>query len=243
MNKKKRHLELRDKREKEEFRRFPVEELRVVREDEGQKIVGYAAVFDKWSEDLGGFREKIRKGAFAKSLEKDDVRALWNHNSDFVLGRNKNGTLILEEDKRGLRVEIDPPKGGFFDGFLESIERGDVSQMSFGFYTVSDEWNYNEGTKKIAERELIEAELFDVSPVTYPAYPQTKVAVRSAVDEILHKVESGNELSEEDQAQVQSAIDKLQASLPVPDAPPEEGNDPVSQDLNTKIALEIESEM
>ncbi|MBF8255863.1 MAG: phage prohead protease, family, partial [Anaerolineales bacterium] len=93
-------------------RRFvPSAELRVDDggEGEGPKIKGLAAVFNKLSEDLGGFREKIAPGAFAKTLKEADVRALWNHNPDFVLGRNKAGTLDLEETERGLSVVNEPP--------------------------------------------------------------------------------------------------------------------------------------
>lgn len=95
-------------------------------------LAGYAAVFGEWSEDLGGFRERIAPGAFQNTLS-GDVRALWNHDPAFVLGRTTNGTLRLAEDDRGLRVEIDPPAGALFDSFLENVRRGDVTPMSFGF--------------------------------------------------------------------------------------------------------------
>lgn len=186
MSKKKRR-ELRETDERFERRYFDVSELRVVRsddEDEPVKIIGHAAVFDQWSEDLGGFREKIRPGAFRKSIGHDDIRCLWNHNSDYVLGRNKiSKTLVLDEDERGLAIECTPPDTQYARDFLMSIERGDVNQMSFGFYTIKDEWEYvsDEDWKAggLDERELIECELFDVSPVTYPAYPQTDVALRT----------------------------------------------------------------
>lgn len=147
---------------------------------EPSRIVGHAAVFNALSEDLGGFREKIAPGTFAKTIKADDIRALFNHDSAFVLGRNKAGTLDLEEDREGLAISIDPPDTTFARDLLVSIERGDISQMSFGFRTVSDEWADQD--KQTPVRTLTEVRLLDVSPVTFPAYPQTDVALR-ALDE------------------------------------------------------------
>jgi HK97 family phage prohead protease len=138
-------------------------------------LAGYAAVFGEWSEDLGGFRERIAPGAFEAALT-GDVRALWNHDPAFVLGRTTNGTLRLAEDGRGLRVEIDPPEGSLYAGFLENVRRGDVSQMSFGFSVIEDEKSYGEKGERL--RLLKEVRLYEVSPVTFPAYPQTAVNVR-----------------------------------------------------------------
>lgn len=138
-------------------------------------LSGYAAVFGEWSEDLGGFRERIAPGAFQAALT-GDVRALWNHDPAFVLGRTTNGTLRLAEDDRGLRVEIDPPEGPLYAGFLENVRRGDVSQMSFGFSVIEDEKSYDEDGQRL--RLLKEVRLYEVSPVTFPAYPQTEVNLR-----------------------------------------------------------------
>lgn len=148
-----------------------------VRADEGQPpmMVGYAAVFNQWSEDLGGFRERIAPGAFKRTLE-SDVRALWNHDPNFVLGRTLNGTLRLEEDARGLKVEITPPAGGIYDGFMANVKRGDVSQMSFAFSVVKDDRQKDERGNNV--RVLQEVRLHEVSPVAFPAYPMTEVAVR-----------------------------------------------------------------
>lgn len=147
-------------------------------EEGGRKIVGYAAVFNRRSQDLGGFVEVIRPGAFTEAIQTDDVRGLWNHDANFVLGRNKSGTLRLVEDDIGLRYEIDAPDTQTIrDLVMAPMERGDVDQSSFGFMTVSDEWRHEDGQ---LVRELIKCGLFDVSPVTYPAYLDTKSAVRSA---------------------------------------------------------------
>lgn len=170
-----------------ERRNFIVDELRIKKDDETRKIEGHAAVFDKLSEDLGFFREKIAPGAF-KNADKNDVRALFNHDPNFVLGRNTSGTLRLEEDKTGLKVEIDPPDTTFARDLAVSIERGDISQMSFGFRVVKEKWEHGkDGDLDI--RTLTEVELFDVSPVTFPAYPQTDVGVRnlSEIAESRHK--------------------------------------------------------
>jgi len=166
---------------KPERRIYPVSEIRIQRKDESDppKIVGYAAVFDSLSEDLGGFREKIAPGAFKRSLSRgDDVRALFNHDANYVLGRSLSNTLSLQEDKKGLRIEIDPPDTQFSHDLMVSIGRGDISQMSFGFYTKSDTWEESEDKKDVT-RTLNEVDLVDVSPVTFPAYPETQVALRS----------------------------------------------------------------
>ncbi|MDD5618336.1 MAG: HK97 family phage prohead protease [Candidatus Omnitrophica bacterium] len=161
---------------KREYRTY---EFELRKAGDGQpKIIGYSAVFDQLSGDLGGFKEKIQKGAFAKSITEDDIRALFNHDSNYVIGRNKNGTLKLEEDDHGLKVEIDPPDTQFANDLVKQIERGDINQMSFGFVTRSDKWEEKENQLPI--RTLLDVELWDVSPVTFPAFPQTNVGVHSA---------------------------------------------------------------
>ena len=154
-------------------------ELRAIAPENGgrQKIAGHAAVFNSLSEDLWGFREKISPGAFKNALAKSDIRALLNHDPNFVLGRTKNGTLRVREDETGLAVEIDPPETGWADDLLVSIGRGDISQMSFAFRVGEDAWETVDG---INIRTIISFdEIFDVSPVTYPAYPETDVSLRA----------------------------------------------------------------
>lgn len=155
-------------------RRFSTE-LRV--DTSAQKIVGYAAKYDLSSEDLGGFREFIRPGAFQRSLDSNpDVRALIDHNPSLILGRTVSGTLRLETDATGLRVVIDPPDTQYAADLMAVMARGDVSQMSFAFTTTEDSWDLVDGQRV---RSLLAVELHDVSVVTYPAYPDTSVAVRS----------------------------------------------------------------
>lgn len=174
-------------KEKIELRTFNVE-LRADGEDKVKQLVGYAALFDVLSENLEGFREKIQKGAFAKSIVKDDVRVLFNHDTNYVLGRNTNGTLILEEDDIGLKITVTPPETQFAKDLTMLVERGDVNQMSFGFVVNVDEWDTTDETDII--RTLIDVTLWDVSLVVYPYYKQTMVGVRSSkeiLDEFLNK--------------------------------------------------------
>lgn len=141
-------------------------------------IAGYAALFNSPSEDLGGFTEIIKPGAFASAITRgDDVRALWNHDPNFVLGRTKSGTLTLSEDDKGLAISINPPDTQWANDLITSIQRGDVDQMSFGFICLQEDWSGDLGSPV---REVCDVALFDVSPVTYPAYQQTSVNVRSS---------------------------------------------------------------
>jgi len=166
-----------------ERRCVPITELRTIRaEGESPKIQGYAAVFNSLSEDLGGFREKISPGAFKAAVAGSDTRALFNHNSDYVLGRKSAGTLNVKEDERGLWFENTPPDTQWARDMLVSIDRGDITQMSFGFRMAEGGDTWAE-TDVGPERTLLNiAELPDVSPVTYPAYTDTKVALRSMTE-------------------------------------------------------------
>ena len=96
-------------------------------------IVGYAATFNQSAEIGGYFTEVIAPGAFADAIAKDDVRAVFNHDENLVLGRTKSGTLRLFEDAIGLRYEIDPPDTQTARDLIESMRRGDISQSSFAF--------------------------------------------------------------------------------------------------------------
>ncbi|GEM_PF-1823066 len=147
---------------------------------EGKRLIGYAAVFNSESADLGGFREEIQPGAFARSLAEDaDVRALWNHNDGQVLGRTAAGTLSMREDERGLRVEIDPPDTQVAQDAMVSVERGDVNQMSFAFRVRPGGQSFSERDDGTVLRSLSDVELFEVSPVTFPAYEDTVVDARA----------------------------------------------------------------
>ena len=184
-----------------ERRTITLKELRVVDSisDESTEpaIDGYASVFDSWSEELGGnqpFRERVIKGAFEETIQNDDIRALFNHDPNYVLGRNKAGTLTLEEDDKGLHVRITPPDTQWAKDLLVSIKRGDITQMSFGFTVILDRWNYEDNTDV---RELLKVKLYDVSPVTFPAYTQTECGIRSAYDNHQKEVVKAKELAKQ----------------------------------------------
>ena len=149
-----------------------------LRSDDGEhRISGYAATFNTLSENLGGFREQIRAGAFDDVLI-DDVRALFNHDPSMILGRTKAGTLHLDSDNTGLRYTIDPPDTQYARDLHKSIERADVTQSSFAFQIEDDDWNEDDDGRIIRTIKKVKR-LFDISPVTYPAYPDTSVAARS----------------------------------------------------------------
>lgn len=167
-----------------ERRTFEVSELRAAAVDNNPVISGYAAVFNARSDMIWGeFREVIAPGAFAESLQRDDIRALWQHDTAQVLGRKSAGTLTLVEDDHGLQVEIHPPNTQTGRDAMELIRRGDVSEMSFGFSVPpqGDEWS--EDTDGTILRTVRKAKLVEVSPVTFPAYPQTAVNMRSQFGE------------------------------------------------------------
>jgi hypothetical protein len=153
-------------------------ELRLEGAAEGPGLLaGYAVVYDSPSEDLGGFTELIRPGCFAETLKAADVRCLIDHNSSLLLGRSASKTLRLFDEAAGLRIECDLPDTSYARDLARVIARGDLSGMSFGFVALEDSWDMGPDGKMV--RTVVKAEIFDVSAVTYPAYPETSLAVRS----------------------------------------------------------------
>lgn len=146
--------------------------------DEGgvRHIIGHAAVFETLSEEMWGFREKIRRGAFLDSVVADDIRCLINHVPSHVLGRTRSGTLKVWEDETGLAYDCIPAETSYARNLMASLDRGDVDQSSFGFEALIDEWDFS-GVCGV--RTLVKVRVFDVSPVTFPAYKETDAGVRS----------------------------------------------------------------
>ena len=210
-----------------EHRMCEISEIRTAEDDEGKHIEGYAAVFNKLSVPIFGFREKIAPGAFKKTIKKEDIRALFNHDDNFVLGRNTAGTLELKEDKKGLFTRTTPPDTQWAKDLMISIDRGDITGMSFQFRVVTDEWSTQDSTPI---RILKEAKLYDISPVTFPAYPDTSVSVRAlayaatgqsdtagTVFNGLLKLNAGEELTDEEIKAVRTHLDSLQGHLRAPE--------------------------
>lgn len=152
-------------------------EVRATKGADGKRgIVGTGAVFNTLSDVIFGFREKIALGAFDKALAVSDVRGLFNHDPNYVLGRVKPGTMRVWVDGAGLQYEVPEMPASRAD-VVEAIDRGDVDGNSFSFTVERDEWDY---TTEPATRTILEfGELFDVGPVTYPAYPATTVSSRA----------------------------------------------------------------
>ena len=164
-------------------RRILCREVRVDTSGAKPAIRGYAALFNTLSEDLGGFREQLQAGAFSHAIANSDVRALINHDPNLVLGRDRAGTLTMREDANGLQVDITPPDTQYARDLVEVMKRGDVSQMSFAFTVAKEDQAWTrDGTGPWLRTIKKVSRLFDVSVVTYPAYPQTSAAVRALQD-------------------------------------------------------------
>jgi HK97 family phage prohead protease len=162
-----------------EHRIFPMA-FRAVSKDETPKIGGVAAVFNSLSEDLGGFREQIVPGAFKSCLNNADIRALINHNPDKIMGRTTSKTLRLAETDKGLEWDCDAPDTSYARDLAVSVQRGDINQCSFSFAVDDGGDTWQKDNAGMWTRSIhVVARLYDVSPVTYPAYPDTSCAVRS----------------------------------------------------------------
>jgi HK97 family phage prohead protease len=191
-------------------RRFFASEVRAVMptdatESKTSTIEGYAAKFNTETE-IGfyyKFREKILPGAFDDVIN-DDVRCLFNHNPNFVLARSNagKGTLMLTIDEVGLKYSYQTPDRSYAKDLEDAIATGDVSQSSFAFEIESETWTEIEG--ETPQREIVKfRKLYDVAPVTYPAYADTEVAKRS--------LETYKELNKKDEQEVRSENKGLDA--------------------------------
>lgn len=179
-----------ERRDGEVERRFmPIEGLEHRAEDGVMSIAGVTAIFRGESEDLGGFTEVIEPGAFDEAVLVSDVRALYNHDPNFILGRLASGTLELEVREDGLHYRVPKLPESRRDVF-EAIQRGDVTGNSFAFTVDRDRWEERDN-KPLRVIEKIR-QLYDVGPVVYPAYSQTVVSARA-----LNKAQNaGADLSE-----------------------------------------------
>lgn len=206
-----------------ERRNFALKSIEIRQAESGASIVeGYAAVFNQLSVPLWGFREQIAPGAFKRSISEKHVKALWNHNPDYPLGSTKNGTLTLSEDEHGLRFSLEPPNSTWGKDALESIRRGDVDGVSFGFTVVKDEWDQSDPNNVV--RTLKDVDLIEISPTPFPAYPQTSVSARSTLTSgidydriagIIVRSQHGLNVGDEDKELIKRTIETLQGLLKV----------------------------
>ena len=162
----------------QEVRTFDIQDLELRMDGDKPTVVGYGAVFNSESNDLGGFREYIAPGAFDGRLE-DDVRFLVNHDANLILARTTNGTLRLSVDEKGLRYEADLPNTSTARDLMELLKNGTISQSSFAFTVEDDSWELKDGMNIRTINKV--SQLYDVSSVSYPAYnaATSSVALRS----------------------------------------------------------------
>lgn len=163
-----------------ERRFFLTQDIEIETREDGTptRIAGYAAVFNSLSQDLGGFVEVIRPGAFARSIREGvDVVANINHDDSFPLGRISKSTLRLREDNRGLHFSVVIPNTSYGRDAVENIRNGNLIGCSFAFFTPEGGDSWREEPGKLL-RELRDIDLYDVAPVTRPAYTATEVALR-----------------------------------------------------------------
>lgn len=205
-------------------------EFRLEARGEGKTktLVGYPAKFNTRSQNLGGFYETIKPGAFKRTLaEGADVRGLINHDPNLVIGRNTSGTMRLKEDSIGLRMECDLPDTQYARDLATCVDRGDISQGSFRFRVVQDNWTnmYDADGDSETLRELQDVDLKDASVVTFPAYEDTSIFVRSIskaagldferVAGILIRSQHGLEVNDGDRQFLADAIAELEMSTKV----------------------------
>lgn len=204
-----------------------------VREDgDGPLIVGHGAVFNSESVDLGGWREVIAPGAFKRTLRQNpDVLSFFNHNPSQVLGRTTSKTLTVAEDLEGLAYQVRPPDTTWANDLLTSMRRGDIRGSSFMFEAVKVEWGKAEDGADL--RTVTEAKLYELGPVTFPAYPAADSAVRSLLVDLgeesgldfrtlasaFARCRDGVGLLDDDRTAIAAAIERLTAILPAETAP------------------------
>jgi uncharacterized protein len=162
-----------------------------------ERIGGYAAVFNRQSQNLGGFVEVVDPAAFNASRGDGwpDVIARYNHDDNMLLGSTGGGTLRLAIDGTGLDYEVDPPAARA--DILELVQRGDVRKSSFAFRTIEDDWGTTD--QGFPQRTLLRVQLVDVAPVNVPAYPDSTAGLRSLAAHVGADPEEVRQLAADDE--------------------------------------------
>ncbi len=183
-----------------------------VDEKRTSKIEGYALKFNSETTIAGLFREVIRPGALKGVIENSDIRCVFNHNKDYVLARSNKGvgTLKLSVDDVGLKYSYETPDRSYARDLEDAIAKGDVSGSSFHFHPkLKDRWVKRDG--ELPLREILEfSEFFDVSVVTFPAYPDADVAKRSLDN---FKAENLDVVVTEDQPEKRETLSVYEAQV------------------------------
>ena len=205
-----------------EFRAWMPEDAEMRAEGDGMSFTGYAIRWDVPSEPLP-FTERIAPGATTRSLKsRNEIKGFINHDTNLVIGSTRAGTMRLTEDDKGLLAQIDLPDTTYARDLSVSVQRGDVSGMSFGFSVVRDEWS-----EDYSQRTISELRLHEVSVVTgFPAYRQTTAAVRAlpllakrtgvdidALAEAFDALSAGS-LSDDQAALLSDAVDRARPDQP-----------------------------
>lgn len=150
-------------------------------EPDGTKLGGYALKFNKLSQNLGGFVERIAPGALTKTMrDAGDVLCRFQHADEYLLGRTLAGTLRLTVDDVGLLYEVDLPDTSYARDLAALAKRGDVQHSSFAFRTMDDDWSLTE--QGFPMRTVLEMQLVDTAPVVQPAYLDTTSGLRSLAE-------------------------------------------------------------
>ena len=216
------------------------------------RLVGHAAVFNRWTtlvpadywwDGSPEIREMIDPGAFSKTINEGDARAVWNHNTDIVLGRKRNRTLFLAEDSTGLAVNIDPPETDLVrDMVISPIDRGDVDQMSFGFRVVRDSVLEEDNLISITLKEI---DLREVSPCTMAQYTETDIGLSSRSQERIEEFRKLRQAPDQSAPGLEAAHPETAeqvAATPANDGHPDKSAPIVMRHLDEALRLRLEIE-
>lgn len=184
---------------KEVEKRFITGGLEIRKNDDGTEsrtIEGYGVVFDSYSHDLGWFRERVNRSAF-ENVDMTDVVATFNHDFNQIMARTTN-TLSLTIDDKGVKYSFEAPKTTAGNDLLENVKNGNIRGSSFMFTVGEDRWTFKKSTDEVDEREILKVDkLYELGPVTMPAYPETTTSAKRSYDEAFNSVKAKDNAEKE----------------------------------------------
>lgn len=178
-----------------EIRSLQTKEFRTTKAEDGSRTLSGVVLYNSPSVDLGGFTELLAPGCFAGSVGAD-VLMLRDHQPTLLMGRTKSGTLTLADTADGLQFMCKLPNTTSGTDLAESVDRGDLDATSFGFIALEDAWACSKDGNVL--RTIIAAELLEVSPCSFAAYPNNAVSVRSCPMELRSKLTIPAEVRSDD---------------------------------------------